>query len=271
MVFDQNPLTDEQDDAAARSGLISRTGTKSKLLEADITGARQLKIVVSNYGDGFSYDRADLINPVLIDAEGRETSLTTLQQTSYTSEWGTLHINQNVEGGTLRVDGQPYTTGLGLNAQCTLVYDLPEGHSYKTFRTLCGYDSSCDSDNPSATGTTMEFLVYAIGQQSDYDFDLTLLGYAADEAVPLYDIWAKKDLTPVMGSLTTSVPSHGVKLFRLGDNQASGLQEIPADGNSVRSRSVNAVPLVYDLQGRPMGKKTKGLYVQEGKKILRIY
>lgn len=76
-----------------------------------------MKIVVSNYGDGFNYDRADLVNPVLIDADGNETSLTKLKATSYTSEWGNLHINKNVENGPLRVEGKSYTTGLGLNAQ----------------------------------------------------------------------------------------------------------------------------------------------------------
>jgi len=219
MVFDQNPLTSEQDDAAARSGLISRKGTKSKQMECDVTGAEQLKIVVSNYGDGFAYDRADLINPVLIDAEGNETSLTTLTAASYTSEWSTLHVNQNVEGGTLKVEGQSYETGLGMNAQCTLIYDLPEGHNYKTFRALCGYDSSCDTDNTSSTGTTMEFLFYVTTNDA-YTFDLTQLGYGADEAVPVYDIWQKQSLGTATGTITTNVPSHGVKLFRLGDNKA---------------------------------------------------
>ncbi|MBQ6964131.1 MAG: cellulase family glycosylhydrolase [Bacteroidaceae bacterium] len=219
MVFDQNPLTSEQDDAAARSGLISRKGTKSKQMECDVTGAEQLKIVVSNYGDGFAYDRADLINPVLIDAEGNETSLTTLTAASYTSEWSTLHVNQNVEGGTLKVEGQSYETGLGMNAQCTLIYDLPEGHNYKTFRALCGYDSSCDTDNTSSTGTTMEFLFYVTTNDA-YTFDLTQLGYGADEAVPVYDIWQKQSLGTATGTITTNVPSHGVKLFRMGDNKA---------------------------------------------------
>ena len=48
MVFDHNPLTAEMDDATARTGLISRTGQKSAMLEADIRGAEQLRIVVSN-------------------------------------------------------------------------------------------------------------------------------------------------------------------------------------------------------------------------------
>ena len=270
MVFDQNPLTDEQDDAAARSGLICRTGTKSKTLEADVTGAEQLKIVVSNWGDGFAYDRADLINPVLIDVEGNETSLTTLRQTNYQSEWGSLHVNQNVEGQTLRVNGQSYTTGLGMNAQCTLIYDLPAGHSWKTFRALCGYDSSCDTDNPNTTGTTMEFIFYVTKKEA-FDFDLTQLGYSATEPVPVYDIWAGEDLGTATGILSTTVPSHGVKLFRLGDKATTGIQDAKK-GQATNRPSFGGVgggPLIYNLQGQRVGAVWKGIQIQNGKKRIK--
>lgn len=262
MVFCQNPLTNEQDDSAARSGLISRTGTKSKMLEADVTGAEQLRIVVSNYGDGFAYDRADLIAPVLIDEQGQETSLTTLQHASYTSEWGTLHVNRNVENGTLRVEGQSYTVGLGMNAQCTLVYDLPEGHHYKTFRALCGYDSSCDTDNPSATGTTMEFLVYVTRPQT-FDFDLTQLGFAASESVPVYDVWERQSMAPAKGMISVSVPSHGARLFRLGDNIPSSIGETAA----VNRRS--GADIWYNLQGMPVSHPSQGVYIRNGKKYVK--
>ena len=262
MVFCQNPLTNEQDDSAARSGLISRTGTKSKMLEADVTGAEQLRIVVSNYGDGFAYDRADLIAPVLIDEQGQETSLTTLQHASYTSEWGTLHVNRNVENGTLRVEGQSYAVGLGMNAQCTLVYDLPEGHNYKTFRALCGYDSSCDTDNPSATGTTMEFLVYVTRPQT-FDFDLTQLGFAASESVPVYDVWERQSMAPAKGMISVSVPSHGARLFRLGDNIPSSIGETAA----VNRRS--GADIWYNLQGMPVSHPSQGVYIRNGKKYVK--
>ena len=262
MVFCQNPLTNEQDDSAARSGLISRTGMKSKMLEADVTGAEQLRIVVSNYGDGFAYDRADLIAPVLIDEQGQETSLTTLQHASYTSEWGTLHVNRNVENGTLRVEGQSYAVGLGMNAQCTLVYDLPEGHHYKTFRALCGYDSSCDTDNPSATGTTMEFLVYVTRPQT-FDFDLTQLGFAASESVPVYDVWERQSMAPAKGMISVSVPSHGARLFRLGDNIPSSIGETAA----VNRRS--GADIWYNLQGMPVSHPSQGVYIRNGKKYVK--
>ena len=263
MVFDQNPLSNEQEDYAARSGLISRKGTKSKLMECDVTGAQQLKIFVSNYGDGFAYDRADLIYPEFIDANGNEISLTTLNPTSYTSEWGSLHVNKNVEGGTLKVEGQSYDTGLGMNAQCTLIYDLPEGHNYKTFRALCGYDSSCDTDNTSSTGTTMEFFFYVTAPDGGYEFDLTQLGYAANEAVPVYDIWQKESLGTATCTLNATIPSHGVKLYRLGDKVAEGIMRPTPDP----SRDGGGTDAVYDLQGRRVTEPTRGIYIQNGKKI----
>ena len=272
MVFDQNPLTNEQDDAAARSGLISRKGKKSATLEADVTNAEQLKIVVSNYGDGFAYDRANLINPVLIDEQGNETSLTTLKHTSYTSEWGSLNINKNVEGGTLRVDGQSYDTGLGMNAACTLIYNLPEGHTYKTFKALCGYDSSCDTDNKSTDGTTMEFLIY-VNKSGGFDVDITQFGYEPTEAVPVYDVWAKKNVGTAAGTINTNVPSHGAKLFRLGDNPIpDAIESVAADkvsdGETSAIPSMQANGKVYDLMGRPVKSPSKGLYIQNGKKVV---
>lgn len=257
----QRDATEEQSEAVARSGLISRKGTRSYMLEADITGAERLKIVVSNWGDGFSYDRADLIEPVLIDAEGNETSLTTMTASSYSSEWGTLNINKNVEGGTLRVDGKSYSTGLGLNAQCTLVYDLPEGHTYTTFRSLCGYDSSCDTDNPSSSGTTMEFLVYT-PKNAEHDFDLQQIGYEENAAVEMYDIWAKENIGSVTGSIHAAIPNHGVKLFKLKASTADGITS-PSASEKQKENGV-----FYDLQGRIVQMPSKGMYIKNGKKVL---
>ena len=266
MVFDQNPLSNEQTDYNSHTGLISRSGQKSKMQEFDITDAEQLKIVVSDYGDGFAYDRADLINPVLIDGDGNETSLTTLKHTSYSSSWGTLHVNKNVEGGTLKVDGQAYTTGLGLNAQCTLVYDLPAGHNYKTFRALCGYDSSCDTDNPNSSGTTMDFQFY-VQKDAAYTFDLTKIGYRADEAVPVYDVWEKQDLGSATGTISAKVASHGTKLFRLGNNKPSGIKTIEDIDDKQDATSVSSA--YYNLAGQRVEHPSTGIYIHNKKKIVK--
>lgn len=267
MVFDQNPLTSEQTDYVSHTGLISRSGVKSKMQEFDITDAEQLKIMVSDYGDGFAYDRANLINPVLIDEDGNETSLTTLKHTSYTSSWGSLHVNQNVEGRALTVEGKTYDTGLGLNAQCTLIYDLPAGHKYKKFRALCGYDTSCDTDNPSSTsGTTMDFQFF-VTKNSAYVFDLTKLGYNADESVPVYDIWEKTSVGSTTGSLSAKVPSHGVKLYRLGNNTATGINNVNATDASMRTVK-GTDDAYYNLNGQKTNPNSKGIYIHNHKKVV---
>ena len=265
MVFDQNPLTGEQADYASHTGLISRTGTKSMMQEFDITDAEQLKIFVSDGGDGFAYDRANLINPVLIDEDGNETSLTTLQHTSYSTSWGTLHVNENVEGKTLTVEGKTYDTGLGLNAQCTLIYNLPAGHKYKKFRALCGYDTSCDKDNTSSSGTTMDFQFF-VAKNEGYTFDLTQLGYKADEAVPVYDIWEKQSAGTATGTITAKVPSHGVKLYRLGDKLPAGINNATAAGTESHASIGNDG--YYNLAGQKVNTTKKGLYIHNNKKVV---
>ena len=265
MVFDENPITSETAAYAARSGLISRTGTKSAMLNADITGTEQLIIKVSNAGDGFAYDRANLINPVLIDAEGNETSLTTYKHTSYTSEWGSLHVNRNVEGGSLVVEGKTYSLGLGLNAECTLIYDLPKGHNFVKFSALCGYDSSCDRDNTSSSGTTMEFLISCSEPKTaTVSVDLTQFGYGAEEEIPLHDIWANESAGTASGTLSVEVPKHGVKLYRLGDNIPQGIDK--------DSTMPSAAPCTYTLQGTKLNTNTeslpKGIYISGGRKVV---
>lgn len=294
MVFDQNPLANEQVDYISHTGLISRYGTKSMMQEFDITDAEQLKIVVSDGGDGFAYDRADLINPVLIDDEGNETSLISLKHTSYSSSWGTLNVNKNVEGKPLKVDGKTYTTGLGMNAQCTLVYDLPAGHKYKTFRALCGYDSSCDNDNTNNSGTTMDFQFY-VTKTTPYTFDLTQLGYQPDEAVPVYDIWDKQHIGTAQGSINAKVPSHGVKLYRLGNNKPvdtsihdinitpSNTPNAPSNTPNTPSRrnsdtpshhipnsasySINGIS-IHSINGQSASPSSLGVHIQNNKKVL---
>ena len=261
--------------AVARTGLISRTGLKSKEVEFSIEGAEKLIVFISNYGDGFNYDRADLVNPVLIDADGKETSLTKLSYASYKSEWGSVHVNRNVENGTLKVAGKTYTTGLGLNAECTLIYNLPAGHTYTTFRALCGYDSSCDTDNPSTSGTTMEFMFYLNNIDTDttpaFDIDLTQFGYAKDEKVAVFNIWTQQYESDAVDTLSVSVPLHGALLYRLEGSGSS----VEAASQQVAGYGLQDTE-TYNLAGRKMANSQqttvnslpKGVYITQGKKVL---
>ena len=250
MVFGENPRP-------GRSGLISRKTQKSCNMEINVTGASELKITVDNYDGSFAYDRADLINPVLVDSAGVETSLTKLSHQSYTSEWGTLHINRNVEGGPLRVDGVTYDTGLGMNAKCTLVYKLPENHKYVKLKALCGYDSSCDTDNKDPnSGTTMEFGFDADCKQPIV-VNLADLGYDAGQSVSVYDCWALNSLGTLSGTISQTVPSHGAKLLRLVPERTDGssVSLTHADGYAVATVTGNFDSTSYvqfEIDGKRM-------------------
>ena len=152
-----------------------------------------------------------------------------------------------------------------MNAQCSLIYDLPAGHSWKTFRALCGYDSSCDTDNSSSSGTTMEFIFYVTKNEA-YDFDLTQLGYGATETVPVYDIWQKEDLGTATGTISTTVPSHGVKLFRLGEKAITGIENVINENENGKWSNSK---LIYNLQGQRVSADWKGIYINNGKKIIK--
>ncbi len=267
MVFDENPLSAEADYSAARTGLISRQGVKSKEVEFGIEGAEQLVIEVSDWNDGYAYDRANLINPVLIDADGGQIRLTSLTPSSYSSDWGSLNTNKNVEGGRLKVEGKTYTNGLGMNARCKLIYDLPADHHFTTFKALCGYDSSCDSDNRTQDGTTMEFIFYT-QSQSMFTFDLTKIGYEPDETLNVYNIWEHRDEQPISGTISAKVPSHGARLYRLSKTTTDAVVDLESDRR--QPSTVSQAHTTYDLSGRPLGKTPpKGsIIIRNGRKTV---
>ena len=114
----------------------------------------------------------------------------------------------------------------------------------------------------------MEFIFYVTKNEAS-DFDLTQLGYSAAEPVPVYDIWANEDLGAATGILSTTVPSHGVKLFRLGEKVTTGIKET---GNLQMYDLQSETDAVYDLSGRRVPATShlrKGFYINHGKKIMK--
>ena len=112
----------------------------------------------------------------------------------------------------------------------------------------------------------MEFFIYATGQNADHVVDLTQFGYAADEKVPVYDIWEKSSVGEAAGTLKVSVPSHGVKLFRLGDNKSNAIKTI--EQQEQNKSGFSSEEQCYDLMGRKVQSISHGFYIKKGKKYL---
>ena len=106
----------------------TRTPGHAVKIEADIKDARELYLVVTDGGNGFSCDWADWIEPRLSGPKG-EKKLTGLKWKKVMSDWGTTSVNRNAGGGELRVKGVPVSDGIGTHANSLIAYDLPEGYT----------------------------------------------------------------------------------------------------------------------------------------------
>ena len=112
----------------------------------------------------------------------------------------------------------------------------------------------------------MEF-VLSLSQptSSVIDFDLTTLGYDAQEEVPLYDIWAKESAGVARGTLSTEVPKHGVKLYRLGNQQGNGI--VPPTEAVRPSRASGVITLQGVRLHEPIETLPAGIYIVDDKKV----
>lgn len=200
--------------AIANTGRISRTIQRAgKNVTADITGAQDLYLVVTDAGDNFNYDHGDWINPTIYKANGDSLSLTTLTPVSATSGWDVVKVNKSLDNKTLTVNGKTYAKGFGVNAYSTIHFKLPEG--YTTFKAFCGFD---DEVLNAANGVTMEFLVYtqnpAISPALNMNVDLPALGFT--DSCVIRDLWEKKDVGTYKGKeFSADVNNHGAKLYKI--------------------------------------------------------
>jgi hypothetical protein len=203
--------------AAAHSGRISKTMQKEgTYLDVDITGAKNLYLVVSEAGDNPYYDHADWINPIIYKDNGDSMLLTSLRWNSATSGFGSVQTNKSVDSKQLTVNGIAYTNGIGTHANSVIEYNLPFG--YTRFKSFCGID---DEVLNSPFGTTVEFIVFTqnpanIGSET-VEIDLQSLGFVGECIIR--DLWKKLDLGSYLSTdkFAPLVDRHGARLFRISE------------------------------------------------------
>jgi putative heme-binding domain-containing protein len=147
-----------------RAATANVKGTATKRLhplEADITNARKLFLVVTDGGNGNGVDHADWVEPVLRGPAG-EKRLTELQWTGATAGWSEARIGINAIGQPLSVSGQPVAWGIGTHAVSVISYDLPEDHGWTTFATQAALDDSSVRQNPQAGSVQFQIFVDAL-------------------------------------------------------------------------------------------------------------
>ena len=133
-------------------------GTKNHSVEidADITGAKRLWLVVTDGGDGFGCDWADWAEPRLV-GPGGEKKLTEIASKSARSDWGNVHVNKNADGKGLSINGQPVDYGIGTHANSVIQFDLPADGGFTRFKARGGLD---DGGTRQGCGSSVQFLLY---------------------------------------------------------------------------------------------------------------
>jgi putative membrane-bound dehydrogenase-like protein len=123
-------------------------------IEASLTGAKKLYLVITDGGDGYGCDWAQWLNPVIHGDYGQK-KLTELKPVKADVGWGQLGINRNAGGQPMVVNGKPEAEGLGAHAPSILEFDLPPGTTKFTARGALdkgGVDQG--------GGTTVQFQVF---------------------------------------------------------------------------------------------------------------
>ena len=254
---------------AACSGFIGKNGRRKAEITAPVASASKLYLVVTDGGDGLSYDHADWGNPVLVRADGTEMSLTEIAwDANPINGWNAPKLNRNNDGNTMSIDGNTYAKGFGVNAPSILTFTLPEGHDFTTFKATVGYD---DDVNNAPQGVSMEFLVFtvdpALDLTADVPLDLTLLGFEPDARCTVTDMWSGENLGTFSGSeFAPTLRPHASGLYRVSPlDRTEGATvkvvvstDTPAGSRSTAVTSDNTVKFTFTVEGGD----TEGAYIQ---------
>jgi hypothetical protein len=112
--------------------------TPAKSIRLNVTGVSELKLVVTDSGDGITNDHADWANARLYNTS---TYLSDVDWTSAIPGVSSLPTqkDKSVYSSEISINGQHYTKGIGTQAASETVYDL--GKQFSMFRADIGVDS----------------------------------------------------------------------------------------------------------------------------------
>lgn len=123
--------------------------------KVDLKDAKELYLVVTDGGDGFSADWAEWMEPTLHTTDGKTIKLTELTPKFSKVGWNSLGVNKNPAGQQMMVNGQPVPFGFGAHAPSMIAFDLPAG--VVSFEGRGGID---DGGTRQSGGATVNFHIY---------------------------------------------------------------------------------------------------------------
>jgi alpha-galactosidase len=207
---DPGPILEK--DALWSSGVLDSLHQVTDI-NLDLKNARSLYLVVTDAGDGYSWDHADWVEPIVKGPRGI-IRLTSLPWTKATAGWGEVSLNHTVLNQPLVLDGKEYTDGIGTHSPSIIQFDLPDGITHFTAR--AGLDKECVGQ----PGATMKFMIFTrdpTGTPPPDSVRMTVTFEQMGLTGPclVRDQWRKKDLGVFENELSTIVPRHGAVLYRI--------------------------------------------------------
>jgi formylglycine-generating enzyme required for sulfatase activity len=103
---------------------IVRGGEEAVRVTVDVSGLKEMWLLATSGPDDYHCDRSAWGEPVLIDADGKRTSLTDLKPASVKCGWGRLIKNAGLSGGALRIGKTTFKRGLLAHAPSALMFKL---------------------------------------------------------------------------------------------------------------------------------------------------
>ncbi|MBE7496872.1 MAG: NPCBM/NEW2 domain-containing protein [Verrucomicrobiaceae bacterium] len=139
-----------------RSPVIdTKTPNHSVDIDVSLEGAKELFLVVTDAGNGFTADWADWAEPRLVLGDGSEKKLTEIEWKSAQSGWGGVRVNANAQGRELRSAGKIIEYGIGTHANSVIAFNLPAG--VKRFKARGALD---EGGTKQGNSTSVIFAVY---------------------------------------------------------------------------------------------------------------
>jgi putative membrane-bound dehydrogenase-like protein len=172
------------------------TASSKRLVElkADLKGAKELYLVISDMGD-MSFDWANWIEPQLILKGGAVKDLTELNWKSAEAGYGQVRKNQNQAGQPLTVEKKVYGKGLGAHAAAVIAFDLPP--DVEGFQTKVALDDGGVFQQGETKPASVKFQVFTQKPQAPGDESDTLVPEdmftIADEKLEI-TVWATTPL-----------------------------------------------------------------------------
>jgi len=194
-------------DADYASPIIGEGGSQE--IAVSVKDGKRLVLFVLNGGDGFNFDHAVWVDPVLKGPKGT-LSLTKLDWEHATAGWGAPHVNRTCEDQPLTLDGKR-VTGIGTHAESIIIYELPEG--YDTFTTK----GVMSNQGSVVFGVLVDKGAQDISDASVVSVDFKDLGINGNAIVR--DLWAHADLGEFSDSFGKELPLHGAGLYRVSPVQ----------------------------------------------------